>query len=304
MGIRTGITGNVGSVPLQTLQEVTDTGNTTTNDIIVVGGGGDKVLLHTGVNMTAGVTAGGGGNLYSMRVIASNTTGTCYVQYDDSNGNTNKIIFAGDTTPNNNNEYNLRDIGTPVDIAFTQDLTTIDLQDVTDNGNTTTQDIIVKNGGTPEATMHADSSFSTVNVFSAGGAALQIVYDFGTDSGYSLYTKGAFSMSVTYNSGLALTSNIDINYRNTANPTEEVMYLSDSPHGNFTSALFVGTLITIPHGAGFTPTYGQIVAKNNLTALAVAGGYSVAYDPVNLVVTLSVNVALAIALDLDYIVFT
>ena len=93
---------------------------------------------------------------------------------------------------------------------------------------------------------------------------------------------------------------VAINFRSIATGTNQVAYLSDLPHGNFTAGAFTGVTITIPHGLGYTPTFATIVAKNTATASALMGGYYIAYGAANIVVTLLVNVAVPIALNVDW----
>lgn len=66
----------------------------------------------------------------------------------------------------------------------------------------------------------------------------------------------------------------------------------------FSGAPTTTTLITIPHGLSFTPSFATIVAKNNTTALALAGGYSVTYNSTNILIALSVaTVAVSVTID-------
>lgn len=153
---------------------------------------------------------------------------------------------------------------------------------------------------------NVDLNGSSVNIESVSftgrpGAALQAgsLGLFGSTM-ILYYRSGADAMFFTGKDIFGTSRQTGINFRSIGTQTNDVAYLSDLPHGNFTIGTFVGVTITIPHGLPNTPTFATIVAKNAASATALVGGYYLTYDSANIVVTLLVNVAVAIALNLDW----
>lgn len=167
------------------------------------------------------------------------------------------------------------------------------LQQVTDTGNTTTDEIAMNGVGSYPAILLAPSGGTPyINFYNTiENLGFQVGMNppgGGTPGGAILFYNNSGS-NIFCIQAPVLFGNVRVTFRNKAGV---IALLSDLPHGNYTAVATTGqTVFNIPHGLTYTPTFASIVAKNAPTATILAGGYYLAYTGTNIVLTLLVPVA-------------
>lgn len=298
MSIRIYIVGNPGSGGAGTtpsLQAVTDVGNTTTDSIEILDGSGNIRARMAG----------------NSDIQSFNNTGTLFTdmlpaQFSfNQAGGANRLTLVVATLSAGIKTVLFRNLGGTV--AYLTDIpvvTTPTLQQVTDAGDTTTDDIIVADGSGQEATLHADANFGTVNAIIAA-AMIQLVGDKTAGTCYILYTSGVKTATIQFNGNTELANDNVYNFRDLGG-TNDIAFLADIPAplviptGNFNNPTFTGNTFNIAHGLGLIPLFGDVVAKNAAAATMLQGGYSVSYNFTNITVNLVVNVVVPISINLDW----
>jgi len=168
------------------------------------------------------------------------------------------------------------------------------LQQVTDNGNTTTNKIICTDTGGGE--IDIDASNQGVFIYDNLGSIKTILINsdvvvFG-DPGYyiELFSSGSYQYLVYLNNGRrlrvytrALNSGVD---RSMAMPDANSVTVIPF-FGSFTQVLGV-SVYNIPHGFVFTPTCSSITPQSINAAKAISGGYFLTFDATNIIVNLVV----------------
>jgi hypothetical protein len=168
------------------------------------------------------------------------------------------------------------------------------LQQVTDAGNTTSDDIISAKAGN-SVDISGEGGFVTMVLGSAQGLfAPDDVVLYG-NAGYwiELYSSATSQLLVyRYNTFRNRIGQLPITAdQNTFFPAKggTIVVQPDIPVGTLTFNTVIGAgSYDIPHGLGVVPTFASITAKDGSAGKLVAGGYWLTYDATNIVLNLVV----------------
>lgn len=162
---------------------------------------------------------------------------------------------------------------------------TPDLQEVTDEGNTTTNDIQVQQIGSGKiktAALSAAGNFTVIRVTTSNAGTSKSVgfqadVTGATNNVGILYTNNSDAGRgvLTFNNNGGLASNIQWNIRATTNAIEQVAFLSDLSTlistGPAFNSTFTGQNFTFGHTLPVIPRYVSVTAINEETATAIIG---------------------------------